>query len=99
MTIIFSKNHQHAEDIKLALSLDAPFIIDERITILNLNRLYNWLQTIDKVVEGTLYMDDFIKDILYDGQNEGLHLYDFKGFTIAYKTTVNSDKTYVFEFI
>src|SRR5690554_1822598 len=98
MTITFSRNKQRAEDIKLALSLKAPLIIDNHITILNLNRLYEWLQTIDKVVDGTLYMDDFIKDILFKGQSEGLHLYDFKGFTIAYKTTVNSDKTYVFEF-
>lgn len=98
MTIIFSRNKQHAEDIKLALSLEAPFIIDNHITILNLNSLYEWLQTINKVVDGTLYMDDFIKDILFKGQSEGLHLYDFKGFTIAYKTTVNSDKTYVFKF-
>jgi len=98
MTITFSRNKQRAEDIKLALSLKAPLIIDNHITILNLNSLYEWLQTIDKVVDGTLYMDDFIKDILFKGQKEGRHLYEFRGFTIAYKTTVNSDKTYVFEF-
>lgn len=98
MTIIFSKNEQHAEDIKLALSLDAPLIIDERITILNLNSLYEWLQTIDKVVDGTLYMDDFIKDILFKGQEEGRHLYEFRGFIIVYDTTKNGN-SYVFKFI
>lgn len=98
MTIIFSENEQRANDIKLALSLQAPLIIDERITILELNRLYEWLKQIDKVVEGKLFLDEFLKDIIFKGQSEGLHLYDFKGFTIAYKTTVNSDKTYVFEF-
>ena len=87
MTIIFSRNKQHADDIKLALSLDAPLIIDNHITILNLNSLYEWLQTIDKVVDGTLYMDDFIKDILFKGQKEGRHLYEFRGFSIAYDTT------------
>ena len=98
MTIIFSRNKQHAEDIKLALSLEAPLIIDERITILNLNSLYEWLQTIDKVVDGTLFMEDFIKDILYKGQEEGRHLYEFRGFSIEYDTTKN-DNGYVFKFI
>lgn len=98
MTIIFSRNKQRAEDIKLALSLEAPFIIDNHITILNLNSLYEWLQTIDKVVDGTLYMDDFIKDILFKGQEEGRHLYEFKGFIIVYDTTKNGN-SYVFKFI
>ncbi len=98
MTIIFSKNEQRANDIKLALSTQLPLIIDERITILELNKLYEWLQVIDNVVDGKLFVDEFLKDIMYKGQSEGRHLYDFNGYTIAYETT-KSEEGFIFKFI
>lgn len=99
MTIIFSENEQHANDIKLALSLEVPLIIDERIRVQNLNKLYEWLQSIDAIVNGKLFMDEFIKEICYKGQKEGTYVYSFQGYAISYKTVIDRDKTYTFEFI
>ncbi|MDW0113749.1 hypothetical protein QT711_11175 [Sporosarcina saromensis] len=104
MSIVFSMNKQHENDIKLALSLQKPFIIDERIILKNIDVLYDKLTT---TVDGSkvIYFDDVVKKIIYKAQTEGDHeiWLDDINQTINVSTVilgvgVGKNRKYIFEF-